>query len=345
MTSIASQRKNTFRFIAVVAAVVLSITALTLILSYAQFGTHTESSYNLCKGVDKRLAEAKRILDPKLVLIGGSGVRRGVNAQMITDEFAVPALNFGLHAALGPEILLHEAKKVLRPGDTALLLFEYNHYVYDQLTTVAIGFLYGCRQEIFSEESLADKLKFLFSIKPARVIKTLLYTPPKEPCENCPETPGPTPVHGPIAVGDVLLSDTIFPPLKRERARRMALYRPMTIAVNRDGSGPRAIAAFVEWARANKVAVIASWPNTILFPEYKKSDGFDEIEEFYASLGVPMIGEPDIGLLPLRYFYDTQYHLNIEGIILRSEHLVEALREYTSSLPLGQRAAAKPNGG
>ena len=344
MTPIASQRKNTLRFLAMISAVVLSVTALALLLSYEQFGTYTESSYNLCKGVDKRLAAAKRILDPKLVLIGGSGVRRGVNAQMITDEFGVPALNFGLHAALGPAILLHEAKKVLRPGDTALLLFEYNHYVYDRLTTVAIDYIYGCRKEIFAAEGLADKLTFLFSVDPVRVVKTLLYTPPDEPCATCPAPDAAVPAHGPIAVGDVLLSKTIFPPLKRDRVRRMALYRPISIAVDRKGSGPRAIADFAAWARAHGVTVIASWPNTILFPEYETSKGFQAIEDFYTSLGVPMIGEPEIGLLPLRYFYDTQYHLNIDGIVLRSHRLVNVLREHTEILPPGQRAA-KPGGG
>jgi hypothetical protein len=52
-----------------------------------------------------------------------------------------------------------------------------------------------------------------------------------------------------------------------------------------------------------------------------------------------MIGEPEIALMPLRYFYDTQYHLNAEGIAIRSRRLAEALREHMASLPRTDRAA------
>jgi hypothetical protein len=43
--------------------------------------------------------------------------------------------------------------------------------------------------------------------------------------------------------------------------------------------------------------------------------------------------------MPLRYFYDTQYHLNAEGIAIRSRRLAEALREHMASLPRTGRAA------
>jgi len=335
----ASQRKSAVRFISTMSFVVLLVTALTLLLSYAQFGRHTVASFALCQGVNSRLSAASRIFEPKLVLIGGSGVRRGVNARIIAGELGVPTLNFGLQAALGPAIILHEAKKTLRPDDTALLLFEFNHFSYDQLTTVAIDYVYGCRRKYFSSGDLGDKLTFLFNVGPARVIKSLTFQPPKDRCLNCTEGEELEPASGPISVGDVPLTETMFPPLSRDRKARMALYRPITISVDRQSKGPEAIAEFVDWARANSVNVIASWPNTVNFPEYKKSDGFKKIADFYRSLDVPMLGEPSIALLPLRFFYDTQYHLNIDGIVLRSRRLAIVLRRYIASLTLATRTA------
>jgi hypothetical protein len=323
-------------FASIVAGVLLAATSLTLVLSYAQLGTYTPASFSLCQGVDARLASARQILDPKLVLIGGSGVRRGVNAAMVAEALQVPVLNFGMQAGLGPAIILYEAKKILRPGDTALLLFEFNSFTYDQPTTIAIDYLYGCRPDYFSGLGLAEEMTILFNIDPLRVLKSVTFKPPKNRCPNCTGDEDAAPAHGPIGVGDLPLEDE---PLSRDRAARMALYQPISVSVNRQGAGPRAIAEFMMWARANHVTVIASWPNTIDFPAYEGSAGFKEIADFYASLEAPMIGEPEIALMPLRYFYDTQYHLNAEGIAIRSRRLAEALREHMASLPRTDRAA------
>jgi hypothetical protein len=92
------------------------------------------------------------------------------------------------------------------------------------------------------------------------------------------------------------------------------------------GAGVGAIRDFVGWAKANKVTVLATWPNTIYFPSYESDPGFARIAAFYASLGVPVIGDPSISWLPREFFYDTQYHLNIEGILLRTDRLIQALQ-------------------
>lgn len=317
-------------FLALFAIALLALMAGNVALGYAQFGKPTALSFSVCHGIDERAAAARALPSPKLVLIGGSGVRAGLSAAMVSAGTGIPTLNFGIHAGIGPGLILHGARRVLRPGDTAVLLFEYNHYQFDTWNNVAIDVAFDCMVDYLNHLPLKYRVAAFFAYTPKRVIDVLefdreaedRYVEQRLAVELARHDPD---VEDAIRHGDRPLTDTAYPPVDPAVKQRLRKYQPTDIDVHEDSFGVSEIETFVAWARANDIRVLASWPNTIDFPEYDDEPGFDEIKQLYASLGVPVVGEPDLGFYPFELFYDTQYHLGLRGIRLHSRDFIAAI--------------------
>ncbi len=101
----------------------------------------------------------------------------------------------------------------------------------------------------------------------------------------------------------------------------------MVIRFLRRSTGASQIADFVRWAKANGVSVFATWPNTLYFYEYEHHPAFDGIKGFYRLLGVEVIGRPGDAMVSYDFLAETIYHLTAPGIALRTERLIEVLRE------------------
>jgi len=302
-------RKFTFIALATTAALAM----LWGGLFYLELGTQTAASYARCENVRFKRELGQHVSGPKLVVVAGSSTARGINAEILSRITGVQTINFGLFAGVGPDIVLYEARRVLRPGDIALLALEYNHYVYPGPTADAIDYVLGCGREYFRELPPTEKLRYVFGLGFGRIYQSLMLDSRAMAREIDQSNLTPR--------GDMRLVPAVFPGLSQQDQARMSLYRPIPIAVDLRSDGARTIAAFVAWAKLHGVAVLATWPNTIYFPQYDHARGFSDLRRFYDGLGVKMVGDASSSLLPLSMFYNTQYHLNIEGIRMRSQQL------------------------
>lgn len=304
------------RFLSIIAVVFALGLVSNFSLSAWNFGRLTESARGLCSLIDGKVSAASQIGGPKLLFIGGSNLHEGLSAQRISETIAIPSFNFGLQAGLGPRLILHEAKKVLRPGDTAILVLEYSNYTDDRWNEVSSDVLFGCGEDYFRQMGVLEKVEALLSLTPFRAFD--LLSPRDAGAEG-----GPTNTRdertAKARYGDRSSSepDTI----DEATRRRLKLYQPMPISIRTDAEGPRAIAAFIDWARANDIKVVATWPNTIYFPAYAHAAGFSQIANFYKGLGVSVIGKPLDAMYPTDLFHDTQYHLNATGISQRTSDM------------------------
>jgi len=102
-------------------------------------------------------------------------------------------------------------------------------------------------------------------------------------------------------------------------------HQPLLIRFRDESSGVRAIRDFVSWAKANKVSAFATYPNTLYFSQYQTYPAFLEIRNFYRSLGVEVIGEPQDAMFSSDLLSDTIYHLSGRGIEIRTDKLVHQL--------------------
>lgn len=305
-----------------VCAIILSIFTLVNTL---QAYRHTPESLAWCSLVNLKQQAAREKGAHKILLIGGSGVSLGLNAALLEKELERPVANFGLQASLGIEIILTEAKKVLQPGDTALLIFEYPLFHLQEMTSVAQEWLLGCGQPSLKEKPLLEQVLFFLGVNPLRWFDILEQ-----------EDTSYQEIHQEMKSrfdenGDRILDRHTWPDISERKQERLRLYQPETIHIVEEAPGPTYIKDFVDWAADQDISVIASWPNTISFAEYKDNPSFQKIEGFYNEIDVAVVGKPELALLDIGLFYDTQYHLTAEGILKRTTAFNNALKNLPSN--------------
>jgi hypothetical protein len=321
------------RFLSIVAVVFVAGLVSNVALSAWNFGRLTETARGLCSFIDGKVAAASQIDGPKLLLIGGSNLHEGLSAQRISETIGVPSFNFGLQAGLGLRLILYEAKKVLRPGDTAILVLEYSHYIDDRWNEVSSDVLFGCGGDYFRQMGLLEKFEALLSLTPLRVFN--LLPPRNTPVRQDRRTTSSdeaTERPARLRYGDRATSTSEV--IDETTRRRLELYQPIPILIRPDAEGPRALASFVEWARDHGVKVVATWPNTIYFPAYEHASGFAEITSFYKRLDIPVIGRPQDAMYPTNLFHDTSYHLNATGISRRTGDMISMIDANRWLLPV-----------
>jgi hypothetical protein len=64
-----------------------------------------------------------------VMFVGGSNVAFGIDAEVYSRQLHTPTVNLGLHANLGMRYMLAEAASVARPGDTLMVIPEYQQFL------------------------------------------------------------------------------------------------------------------------------------------------------------------------------------------------------------------------
>lgn len=315
MSSVKERSPKLFLLIALATACSFLIINLTLMAFTV--GIPTSSSERLCSPIQKRLEEANHSPSPKVVLIGGSGVRAGFSAEYLSQELNANVFNFGLQAALGLDVILFESKKILKPGDTAVLAFEYNQFNDSKWNSIRLSYVLGCATDWFENLSLSDKFSALLAVETKRLLDIFLYGLEKENMVQVDDS-------GPLnKFGDRDI--TSFPKLNEEDKFRLSLYQPMQFKFDDESSQAATFKDFLKYAQQKDIKVIVTWPNTIDHDEYHKLDTFAPLEKFFASLDVIVVGKPELGMYPVEAFYDTQYHLNYDAIKVRTKDFSDEL--------------------
>jgi hypothetical protein len=320
-------RPNAVTFLTATGTMFAFCLALVLASFRLQYGDHTIDSAGRCRSVQEKVELGRELGSPKIVFIGGSSVHWGINAEVAGRALRREGLNFGTFAALGPELILWEARKVLNRGDVAVLAFEYNMYSERSLTSDAISYALGCEQSFLAAMPPAQFVKTALASDPSRLFRVLRWTLRAEKAGDDAAT-------GPLARsehGDPAASS--FRDASSEIQERLKLYQPLTIRVEEDSALARAIEKFGVWAAEHGVTLYATWPNTIAFDAYEGDPAFDEIRALYEGKGIKLLGEPQVAMYPAALFYDTQYHLSRAGIEKRTRDLLAVLKDHLADEP------------
>ena len=312
------------RYCLLIFATFFACCALWLFVALNQFGRQTNMSYGLCELAAAKREIAERYDSPKTLFVAGSSAIRGMDAARVHQATGLNMVNFGLHAGLPAGVILHEAKKVLRPGDSAILAFEYTAYTRTGPTSKGIDFVFGCGQDYFQAAPFATKIMMLFGLSPLRLVQPSIQSPEAffERWGRDADDFGPR--------GDLPPSDSGD---EQPDPARLASYGPEAVTLADGSIGARSIADFAAWARDNQIKVFATWPNTIEFAAYDSYAGFEEVRTFYEGLDIDVLGEPRDAMFPVGLHYNTNYHLNVEGIRKRTDKFIEILRETDGLLP------------
>ncbi len=304
---------------------------------YTQLGVPTHMSQWNFDMLQKKDRLAAQISGPRLLIAGGSNALFGLNAELIQQQTGWPTINLATEAGLRIDYLLYRVKKVARPGDIILLVFEYQLYldkgsvgseVYDDYI-LARDPAYFHHLSLLEKIDMATRLPFKRLQKGWHNRRTAETVRPPQP----PYSP-----YTPITPGIDCLDDNgdeIFNTDVTQPSPTTAMQSPLAALQgalsSEDTDGFEELAAFIQWAQARQITVLATFPNVVYQPDYDAPAGQKTlaiIAHFYASHNVPVVGTAREAMLPLDQFYDTMYHLIHSAALQRTEHLIPELQPY-----------------
>lgn len=259
----------------------------------------------------KKESAAENIKEPKIVFIGGSATLFGVEAEAISKNLSMPAVNLGTHAGLEIDYLLTRARRSLKHGDIAVLIPEYEHFSYhDRASFIRDKFILCCDRQYMDSLPLLAKLRTIFSATPSDIAALILNR-----LKNTRSNYDAATIN---QYGD-------------ETAHDGALgYIPAPIAINKEPEFSY-ITDFANWCRNNGVTLFIYWPPMVDNPVYRTP----EYQAFFKSLGdglnnITLLDKPEDNLRAHDDFYDTRYHLNIKASHDYSAGLAAALKSRLS---------------
>jgi hypothetical protein len=280
-----------------------------------QLGVPTASSAWVHEIIERKQRAAQSITAPKLVLLGGSSTLFGIKASVLESELGVPVINGGLHAGLGMDCILREGKKMLRPGDTVMLFPEYELLSFGEKNRrewAAITYL---------DYMLSRNSKQYLTLPMLDQIEIALMTPLDRVGNGIKskwiqDELSPESEYNPY---DVVWLDEHGDMTGHYASRRPAfaedrdqrICEPLIKGISLKEEGFELISEFNQWAKANRVKVLAGFPSMVNRKEYD-SNRIETVEgtlkSFYFDHRIDVVGCLRDSLLSQIEFYDTIYH-------------------------------------
>jgi hypothetical protein len=229
--------------------------------------------------------------------------------------------------------MLYEAQRVAKPGDTVLLVLEYELYNHGKLDrdssdVLLLDYIVARAPDYyFHGLSRAEQWNVFMFTSNERVIQGL-----KNRWE--PERP-----HAPMSIYDVRElnewgDETHHVKTNRPAERGYVLKPRSELAYGLSKKHEAAFAviqSFSRWAQASHIRVLATYPNLCDQPEYHgpaARQAAQTIKDCFARLDVPVVGNYTDALFPADQFFDTYYHLTEEAALERTRRLSAQLKPY-----------------
>ena len=280
-----------------------------------QLGVPTASSAWVHEIIERKQRAAQSITAPKLVLLGGSGTLFGIKASVLEAELGTPVINCGLHAGLGMDFILREGKKMLKPGDTVILFPEYELLSFGEknrrewAAITYLDYMLSRNSNHYLTLPIADQIEIALMTPLDRIGKGLKNQWVKEKLSAASEYNTYDVVwlddHGDMTGHDA----SRRPALAEDRDQRIC--EPLIKGISLEEEGFILISEFNQWAKANRVKVLAGFPSMVNRKEYD-SNRIETVEgtlkSFYFDHRIDVLGCLRDSLLSQIEFYDTIYH-------------------------------------
>lgn len=289
--------------------------ALVFALHFFVIGNQNLGSFQAAL-LDK--AELLRSIDePKLILVGNSNLAFGVDSQRIQEALGMPVVNMGLHGGLGNAFLENMVKLGVSEGDIVVVC----HSDYDDDGTIPDPALAWITVEMHPEfwklipaKAIPQMLKAYPSYLYSSAVRFLTGSP-----KNVPETGTSYSRAGFNAFGDVCV-----------RGKDSFVFTEGSVVVPQVGEETAArlneLNHYILSRGAN--LVVAGYP--IGSGEFTPAEAeFDAFEaQLREALDCPVISRFADYFIPYSCFYDTVFHLNDEGVKLRTGQLIADLQDW-----------------
>lgn len=306
--------------------------------------------------VIKRSIAARFAGQRKVIVASGSSTLFNIDAAQLGKALGVPAVNYGLHAALSLRTILDEAGAAAGKEDVIVLALEPHYYCIDEPTAWQARNAIAWNREQWARWTTLERVEAIATVGPVDVL---------EMAGARMRAAHPS---GSVARRLAALDDA------RTLARFASALEPSAFeysAYHMDGLGnmrmtegsnyadrPRSAEArievcpasvrllrsFVERMRAQGVAVYFANSPFVLVEGQSKRKIEESANAFRADVSriAPVLDSKAQLVFPRNLFFNTDMHLNAEGRARRTHLLVEAmLRDEVLVAHLGSRATVR----
>lgn len=255
--------------------------------------------------------------EPKIILIGNSNWCFGVDSEMLEATYGMPVVDMGLHGGLGNKFQENLLKLGLNEGDIVILCHTSyaDNNSFDDVSLAWITLEH--HKELWSILTIQDYI-YLISGFP-EYIKTSIRLYLQGSPSNIPEDEGSYSRTSFNCYGDINRRED---PNYEYKDGDAVVPQINEICINRLNRLNKYI------TNHGAVMYVSAYP--IVYGDYtpEKSDYDDFENELRNKMDCPIISHYSDYFIPYEYFYDFKYHLTDEGVIIRTEKLIDDLAKY-----------------
>lgn len=308
-----------------------------------QLGAHVKAAWwlkNLYSYKDHIAAQTK---SPKIMVISGSNSLFGLDSGIVSRRTGLPVVNLAGHAAMDLEYFYIKVRKHLRDGDVVVMPLEFIHMQRPRVTGWFVNnMLAWGKRDYLDELDLIGYLQFLVSVPKSRIYKGVLrqqgtnpILPESEVIEEVEHIHreegagwrGYT--HASLSkYGDIISGNEITESLRNSSRKGFFYYDGWDISDR----------FFKVFSKIKKIVekhhgtLIFTWSVTMKNKKFdlsklKYQNNIDRIRTNLMNGGItPQCAPGDFHFDP-ELFFNTEYHLNKRGAVLRSENLARCINK------------------
>lgn len=244
----------------------------------------------------------------RLVLIGGSNIYMGLNSEIIQKELQLNPINLGLHANLGLQFMLENAKNGLKSHDTVLLSLEHSQLNRD-INFVSTELFYQVMDVNPNNISLLTNLQ---------LIKLIKYIPEYSISKFN--------VNNYININhnNIYSAKGIneFGDATSHWTKSGHYFNSSKVSSHLSPTAIKALKRFHKYCKKNKIVVFLTFPMIDDISYQMSLEELSKFEKSIKTIGIPIISNINDYHLPMNLMFDTRYHLTKKGSDIRTKMLI-----------------------
>jgi hypothetical protein len=262
--------------------------------------------------------------NPKIIIIGGSSTAFGLRSDLLEQELGMAVVNLGLYAELGTKFMLDISRAGIKSGDIIIIAPEIDsqtlsmHFNAETTWQALDGNLsmlrhvryenYGALAGNFWDDAVS-KLRFgrYGGLNPEGVYSRASFN----------------------QYGDIIYPRPYNIMLRNYNPNHLINLDPAILC----DDFAEYLNEFVKFSERKGAEVYFNFPpmNRLAVPQYGDNDNDNEaVYDFYLHftqmLDCEIIGNINHYIIDERYFYDSNYHLNDSGVLIRTALLAEDIK-------------------
>ena len=275
-------------------------------------------------GTMRQIERIKKLKEPKVVIIGGSNCCFGLCSPLINKHFGMPVCNTGVNYSFGLQMQIKLYEEYVKSGDLVVVIPEYHQYMDD--------FYLGNNEILQMLTSVYPQGYKLFTVR--QQLHLLPYVPKSFRLACMMKDVSPKGVYSKNSLneyGDVEMYDIRY-------------HLDTLDWTPEDWREPSVQKRTVQLLQDFNRHCESRGAIMLLFPPVFNASNFDTNETYIHKIWktletreLMLASFPERYRLPDTLFYDSPYHLTYEGVLIRTNRLIEdmdsALRIFNNVRP------------